>query len=99
MNISTRARLAGASATLGLLLAVSACGTETVNDTDPGAQPAAKPQVKGGGGKAGGAISADSAERRAAQEKARHDRASTLRWDRNGVQDDRLKHAGHPGRP
>jgi hypothetical protein len=99
MNISTRTKLAGATATLGMLLAFTACGTETVTDTDPGAQPAGKAVIKGGGGRGGGAISADSAERRAAQEKARQDRASALRGNRGAHQENQLKHAGHPGQP
>jgi hypothetical protein len=94
MNINTRSRIAGATATLGMLLAFTACGTETVSETDPGVQPVAKSRViKGGGG-----ISADSAERKAAAEQARQDRASTLRWDRGAFQENRLKYAGHPGR-
>ena len=40
MNISTRT-IAGATATLALLLVATACGSETVSDTDPGTAPAA----------------------------------------------------------
>jgi hypothetical protein len=102
MNISTRTRIAGATATLGVLLALTACGSETV--VDPGAQPQAKPQVKGGGGRelgrqGGYGTTADSAERRAAEEKARQDRASALRWDRSTHEENQLKYAGHPGQP
>jgi hypothetical protein len=102
MNISTRTRIAGATATLGVLLALTACGSETV--VDPGTQPLAKPQVKGGGGReqahqGGYGTTADSAERRAAEEKARQDRASTARWYRVAHVENQLKHAGHPGQP
>jgi hypothetical protein len=102
MKISTRAAIAGATATLGMLLTFTACGSETV--TDPGTQPLAKPQVKGGGGRehatsGGASITPDAAERRAAQEKARQDKASTMRWDRDRHQSNQLKYAGHPGQP
>jgi hypothetical protein len=106
MNISTRTGLAGATTILGLLLAVSACGTETVADTDPGAQPVVKARVYPPTsvpvwtpGPKHGPMSADAAERRAAQEKARQDRASTLRWDRGAHQENKLGDPGHPGRP
>ena len=47
-------------------------------------------------------ISADAAERQAAEEKARQDRASTDRWARDSKienNENKLKYAGHPGRP
>ena len=40
MNISTRT-IAGATATLARLLVATACGSETVSDTDPGTAPVA----------------------------------------------------------
>ena len=94
MNISTR--IIGSAASIGLLVALSACGTETVSDTDPGNLPAAKPAV--GPSDAARNQSADSAEREAAAEKARQDRASTLRWQRSIQQENKLKY-GHPGQP
>ena len=102
MNISTRT-IAGATATLALLLVATACGSETVSDTDPGTAPAANriypptsiPPVPVGTKKGG--VSADAAERSAAAEKARQDAASTDRWNRGSQVENRLKHAGYPG--
>ncbi len=93
MNISTR--IAGGTAAIGLLLALAACGSETISDTDPGNQPAALPAAASSD--AARHQSADSAERQAAAEKARQDRASALRWARGQQQEGKLKHAGHPG--
>ncbi len=104
MNISTRTRILGATATLGTLLALTACGTETVTETDPGTQPASQSRVYPPmevpvwtPGSKPGVSSADAAERRAAADKARRDRADTLRWARGTQQENNLKHAGHPG--
>jgi hypothetical protein len=106
MNISTRTRIFGATAALGTLLALTACGTETVADTDAGTQPVTQsrvypptkvpvwtPEPKPG------VLSADAAERRAAADKARKERADMLRWARGTQQENNLKHAGHPGQP
>jgi hypothetical protein len=96
MNISTRTRLAGATATLGMLLAFTACGTETVSETDPGTQSVANPKVR----KAGGiGTTADAAERRAAADKARQDQAATDRWARGTNVENKLQGAGHPSQP
>jgi hypothetical protein len=107
MNINTRSRALGATALLAVLLGSAACGTDTVSDSDPGTQPGIEariyppvsvppaPVTKGGGGR----ISADAAERSAAAEKARQDRASTLRWARGSQVGDKLDQAGQPGRP
>ena len=102
MNISTRT-IAGATATLALLLVATACGSETVSDTDPGTAPVANriypptsiptvPVVTKKGG-----VSADAAERAAAAEKARQDAASTARWNRGSQVENKLKHTGYPG--
>ena len=96
MNISTRTRIACSAATIGLLAGLTACGTDTVSDTDPGNQPAAKPATSSSSHPA---QSADSAERKAAEEKARQDRASTLRWARGHSQDIKLRRSGHPTQP
>ena len=103
MNISTRT-IAGATATLALLLVATACGSETVSDTDPGTAPVANriypptsiptvPVVTKKGG-----VSADAAERAAAAEKARQDAASTARWNRGSQVENKLKHTGYSGR-
>jgi len=106
MNISTRTRIFGATATLGTLLALTACGTETVVETDPGTQPITQsrpyPPTKlpvWTPGSKPGVLSADAAERRAAADKARKERADMLRWARGTHQESNLKHAGHPGQP
>lgn len=97
MNKSTRTWLAGSTAALGLLLSVSACGSQSAV-TDPAVQsgghhPATGVnRVKGHGG-----VSADAAERQAQADKARHDSASAARYDRDGHQENRLKESGHPG--
>ena len=106
MKINTRSSVLGATALLAVLFGSAACGTETVSDTDPGSQPGVEariyppvsvppaPVTKGGGGR----ISADAAERNAAAEKARQDRASTLRWDRGSYMESKLGQAGKRGR-
>jgi hypothetical protein len=108
MNISTRTRIFGATAALGTLLALTACGTETVADTGAGTQPVTQSRVyppinvpvwTPGPNPSPGVLSADAAERRAAADKARRDRADTLRWARGTQQENKLKHAGHPGQP
>ena len=106
MNISTRTRIFGATATLGTLLALTACGTETVVETGPGTQPVTQSRVYPPlalpvwtPAPKPGVSSADAAERRAAADKARRDRADTLRWARGTQQENKLKHAGHPGQP
>jgi hypothetical protein len=95
MNISTRTRIAGATAILGMLVAFTACGTETVA---PGTQPAPEARFYPPGKVPGvtpaakpGPTSADAAERRAQAAKERQDRASTQRWDRGGHEENRLK--------
>jgi hypothetical protein len=96
MNGKFMNRTLGATALLAVLLGSAACGTETVSETDPGTQSAAHPKVH----KAGGiGTTADSAERRAAAEKARQDRASADRWARGTNVENKLKSAGHPGQP
>jgi hypothetical protein len=105
MSISTRT-IAGATASLGLLLAFTACGNETVTDADPGNQPAAQARIYPPTsipvytpGSRKGPLSADAADRRAAADKERQDRASTLRWARGGQQENKLERAGLPGQP
>jgi hypothetical protein len=78
MTISTRTRIAGATATLGLLLGFTACGSETV--TDPGSGVAIQtPQHGRHSAPKHGGVSADTAERQAAANKARAERADALR--------------------
>ena len=96
MNSIVKSRTAGATILLAVLLGSAACGTETVNETDPGTQSQVAPAPRP---KGHGPISADSAERQAAAEKARLDRASTARWARGTQFENKLKQAGHPGRP
>jgi hypothetical protein len=97
MHISTRTRIASSFAVIGLLAGLTACGTDTVSDIDPGNQPAAKPAIVPS---AHPGQSADSAERKAAAEqKARQDRASTLRWARGHAEDVKLRKSGHPTQP
>jgi hypothetical protein len=106
MNISTRTRIFGATAALGTLLALTACGTETVADTGAGTQPVTQSRVYPPTtvpvwtpGPKPSVLSADAAERRAAADKARRDRADTARWARGTHQENKLKYAGHPGQP
>jgi hypothetical protein len=106
MNVSTRTRIIGATAILASLLALSACGTETVTEPDPGTQPATQSriyppmQVPVWTPESNPTVlSADAAERRAAALKARQERADTARWARGTDQENKLKHAGHPGQP
>jgi hypothetical protein len=96
MNLSTRTRIACSAAAIGLLAGLTACGTDTVSDTDPGNQPAAKPAIASSSHPA---QSADSAERQAAEQKARQDRASTLRWARGHAEGIKLRRSGHPSQP
>jgi hypothetical protein len=96
MNISTRTRIAGSAAAIALLAGLTACGDDTVSETDPGNQPVAKPTI---GSSSHPVQSADSAEREAAEEKARQDRASTLRWARGQAQENKLNKSGHPTQP
>jgi hypothetical protein len=94
MNSTIKNRTLAATALLAVLLGSAACGTDTVTETDPGTQSQVAPRPKGHGG-----MSADAAERRAAAEKARQDRASTERWDRGTQIENKLQQYGHPGRP
>ena len=96
MKISTRTRIASSVAAIGLLAGLAACGTDTVSDTDPGTQPAAKPAIAPSSHPA---ESADSAERKAAAQKAREDRASSLRWARGQAQEVKLHRSGNPTQP
>lgn len=97
MNTSTttRSRLAGFSVLAVVLFGAVACGTETVTETDPGTGTS---QVNRSND-ADGRVSADSAERKAAEEKARQDRASTLRWARGSHVEQRADKGGLPGQP
>ncbi len=96
MKFSTRTRIACSVAAIGMLAGLTACGTDTVSDTDPGNQPAAKPPIASSSHPA---QSADSAERKAAEQKARQDRASTLRWARGQAEEVKLRRSGHPSQP
>ena len=102
---STIKSTAGATILLAVLLGSAACGSETVTENGPGTQPGFEariyppvsvptaPQVE-----KKGRVSAETAERLAAEEKARQDRASTQRWAR-GTQVESKLQAGSPGRP
>jgi len=106
MNSKIKNRTLGATALLAVLLGSAACGNETVTDNETGTQPgfvarnyppSSVPPVPYGEKK--GPISADAAERQAAAEKARQDRASTERWARGTQVEDQLKRSGHPSQP
>ena len=79
MNISTRTRIAGATATLGLLLGFAACGTETVTDPGSGVAIQAPQHGRHSSQSKYPGISADAAERQAAANQARAERADALR--------------------
>jgi hypothetical protein len=105
MNSIVKSRTAGASILLAVLLGSAACGTDTVSENGPGTQPGIEariyppvsvPTVPQAEKK--GRVSAETAERLAAEEKARQDRASTQRWAR-GTQVENKLQAGSPGRP
>ena len=103
MNSNIKHRIFGASAVIAVLFGAVACGTETVNE--PGTQPGFEARVypptsvpSTSDGRKGG-ISADAAERKAAADKARRDKASTDRWARGTQVENKLDQAGHPGRP
>jgi hypothetical protein len=108
MNSTIQRRTLTATALLAVLLGSAACGSETVTDGGTGTQPGYEARVYPPAsvppaplGEKKGPVSADAAERQAAAEKARQDRASTDRWAR-GTQiesnENKLKYAGHPGR-
>jgi hypothetical protein len=92
MNKTIASRAAGATALFAVLLASAACGTETVDQTDPGAPVGKHGRVIGHGG-----TSADTAERHAQEQKARAERADALRAAQGHQQ--MLDKAGLPGRP
>jgi len=106
MNSIVKSRTAGATILLAVLLGSAACGTETVSENGPGSQPGIEARIYPPvsvpttpvGKSSHGGLSADSAERQAAEEKARQDRASTERWAR-GTQVENKLQAGSPGRP
>ena len=96
MNKKARSRIAGATTLIAIMLGSAACGTATPA-TNIGGQLQA-PGTTGPKHPNGGS-SADSAERRAAADKARRERADTARWARGTHQENNLKHAGYPGQP
>jgi len=106
MSTTIKSRILGATALLAVLLGSAACGSESVTENDPGTQPgyearnyppSSVPSAPLGEKK--GPVSADAAERQAAADKARQDRASTDRWARGTQVEDKLDEAGNPGRP
>jgi hypothetical protein len=106
MNSKIKNRTLGATALLAVLLGSAACGNETVTDNGTGTQPGSAarnyppssvPPVPYGE-KKGGPISADAAERKAAADKARQDRASADRWAR-GIQVEGKLKSGYPSQP
>jgi len=105
MNSIVKSRTAGATILLAVLLGSAACGTETVSENGPGSQPGVEARIyppvsvpPAPLGEKKGRVSAETAERQAAQEKARQDRASTQRWAR-GTQIENKLQASSPGRP
>ena len=107
MNSTIQRRTFTATALLAILLGSAACGSEKVTDGGTGTQPGYEARVYPPAsvppaplGQKKGRVSADAAERQAAQEKARQDRASTERWARGSQEnnENKLKHSGHPGR-
>jgi hypothetical protein len=106
MNSIVKSRTAGASILLAVLLGSAACGTETVSENGPGSQPGVEARIyppvsvpTAPQGEQKGRVSADAAERAAAELKARQDRASTDRWARGTQVESKLKQSGHPGQP
>jgi hypothetical protein len=105
MNSIVKSRTAGASILLAVLLGSAACGTETVTENGPGTQPGIEARIyppvsvpTAPQGEKKVRMSAETAERLAAEEQARQDRASTQRWAR-GTQVENKLQAGSPGRP
>jgi len=105
MNSIVKSRTAGATILLAVLLGSAACGSETVSENGPGTQPGIEARIyppvsvpTAPQGEKKGRVSAETAERLAAEEKARQDRASTVRWAR-GTQIENKLQAGSPGRP
>ena len=101
MNTNTRTTILGATTLLAVLLGTAACGDETVAEpgTAPGYEARVFPPVSVPTAPVDkpGRVSADTAERRAQAQKARQDRASTLRWARGSQVEEKL--GGQPGRP
>jgi hypothetical protein len=105
MNSNVKSRTAGATILLAVLLGSAACGSETVTENGPGTQPGFEARIyppvsvpPAPLGEKKVHMSAETAERLAAEEKARQDRASTARWAR-GTQVESKLQAGSPGRP
>ena len=106
MNSIDKSRTAAATILLAVLLGSAACGTETVSENGPGTQPGIEARIyppvsvpPAPLGEKKGRVSAETAERLAAEEKARQDRASTQRWARGTQVESKLQQSGHPGRP
>ena len=102
---STIKSTAGSTILLAVLLGSAACGSETVSENGPGTQPGIEARIyppvsvpSAPLGEKKTSMSAETAERLAAEEKARQDRASTQRWAR-GTQVENKLQAGSPGRP
>ena len=105
MNSIVKSRTAGATILLAVLLGSAACGTETVSENGPGSQPGIEARIyppvsvpPAPLGEKKVRMSAETAERLAAEEKARQDRASTARGARQTQVEIRLQ-GGLPGRP
>ena len=105
MNSTIKNRTLGATVLLAVLLGSAACGNETVTDTDTGTQPGFEERIypptsvpPAPVGEKKGPTSADAAERNAAADQARQDRASADRWARGTQVEERLK-SGHPTQP
>jgi hypothetical protein len=105
MNSKIKNRTLGATALLAVLLGSAACGNETVTDNGIGTQPGSAARIypptsvpPAPVGDKKGPISADAAERKAAADKARQDRASADRWAR-GIQVEGKLKSGYPSQP
>jgi hypothetical protein len=109
MNKSIRNRAIAGAAVAAVLLGAAACGTETVTETDPGAQqagveariypPVSVPPAPISKPTPPTGTSADAAERRYAADKARAERADALRAAQGKQIQNKLDKAGKPDRP
>ena len=92
MNTNLKSRTIGATIVLGVLLGSAACGTETVNENDPGTQPGIEARVYP-------PASVPPAPLGKSQSRVSADRASTDRWARGTQVENKLQQSGHPTRP
>jgi hypothetical protein len=100
---STIKSTAGATILLAVLLGSAACGSEVVTENGPGTQPGIEARIyppvsvpSAPLGEQKASMSAETAERLAAEEKARQDRASTERWARGTQVENKLELRRNP---